>query len=164
MTFGSGLVPVDLRRFFHMLSHMIVVLDTDAIVSAVVSPTGASRFLLHEIGLGRLPAAASVPLLLEYEAVLKRSETLSRSGGTAEDMDVILDQLASVLRPAPIWYLWRPQLRDANDDMVLETAANAAAMHLVTFEIRDFGSAPGRFGITLRRPAEIARTLRHEQE
>ncbi|WP_243651770.1 hypothetical protein [Thiobaca trueperi] len=47
-------------------------------VSAVVSPTGASRFLLHEIGLGRLPAAASVPLLLEYEAVLKRPETLSR--------------------------------------------------------------------------------------
>ena len=78
---------------------MIVVLDTDVIVSAVVSPTGASRFLLHEIGLGRLPAAASVPLLLEYEAVLKRSETLSRAGGTTEDMDVILDQLASVLKP-----------------------------------------------------------------
>lgn len=65
-----------------------------------------------------------------------------RAGGTTEDMDVILDQLASVLRRAPIWYLWRPQLRDANDDMVLEAAANAAATHLVTFNIRDFGTAP----------------------
>lgn len=147
-----------------MLCHMIVVLDTDVIVSAVVSPAGASRFLLHEIGLGRLPAAASVPLLLEYEAVLKRTETLNRAGGTAEDMDVILDQLATVLRQVPIWSLWRPQLRDANDDMVLEAAANAAATHLVTFNIRDFGTAPSRFGIALCRPAEIARNLRHEQE
>ncbi|EIC21273.1 putative toxin-antitoxin system toxin component, PIN family [Thiorhodovibrio frisius] len=141
---------------------MIVVLDTDVIVSAVVSPTGASRFLLHEIGVGRLPAAASVPLLLEYEAVLKRPETLDRAGGTLGDMDVILDQLAAVMQRAPIWYLWRPQLRDANDDMVLEAAANAAATHLVTFNIRDFKTAPSRFGIELCRPAEIARILRHE--
>ncbi|WP_240905971.1 PIN domain-containing protein [Thiorhodococcus mannitoliphagus] len=122
--------------------------------------TGASRFLLHEIGVGRVMAAASVPLLLEYEAVLKRPETLNRSGGTAADMDVILDQLAAVLRRVPIWYLWRPQLRDANDDRVLEAAANAAAMHLVTFNIRDFGEAPSRFGILLCCPAELARNLR----
>jgi len=143
---------------------MIVVLDTDVIVAAVVSPTGASRFLLREIGLARLTAAASVPLFLEYEAVLKRPETLHRAGGTAVDMDIILDQLAAMLQQVPIWYLWRPQLRDANDDMVLEAAANAAATHLVTFNIRDFGEAPTRFGITLCRPAELARTLRDEQE
>jgi hypothetical protein len=70
--------------------------------------------------------------------------------------------MAAVLRWLPIWYLWRPQLRDANDDMVLEAAANAAATHLVTFNIRDFGTAPNRFGITLCRPAEIARTLRRQ--
>ncbi|WP_242482307.1 PIN domain-containing protein [Thiocystis violacea] len=79
-------------------------------------------------------------------------------------MDVILDQLAAVLRRVPIWYLWRPQLRDANDDMVLEAAANAAATHLVTFNIRDFGEAPSRFGILLCRPAELARNLRDGQE
>lgn len=120
--------------------------------------------MLHEIGVGRLAAAASVPLLLEYEAVLKRPATLSRAGGTVGDMDVILDQLAAMLRRVPIWYLWRPQLRDANDDMVLEAAANAAATHLVTFNIRDFGTAPRRFGIALCRPAEIARNLRDGQE
>jgi hypothetical protein len=35
-------------------------------------------------------------------------------------------------------------LRDANDDMVLEAAANAAATQLVTFNARDFGVAPAR--------------------
>ena len=64
-----------------MLGHMVVVLDTDVIVAAVVSSTGASRFLLQEVGLGRLAAAASVPLLLEYEAVLKRPDTLRRARG-----------------------------------------------------------------------------------
>ncbi len=146
-----------------MLCHMLLVLDTDVIVAAV-SATGASRFLLREIGLGHLVAAASVPLLLEYEGVLKRPDTLRRAGGTAADMDVILDQLAAVLQQVPIWYLWRPQLRDANDDMVLEAAANAAATHLVTFNIRDFGTTPGRFGITLCRPGDLARILRDGQE
>jgi predicted nucleic acid-binding protein len=67
--------------------------------------------------------------------------------------------LAVTLRRVPIWYLWPPLLRDANDDMVLEAAANAAATHLVTFNIGDFGTAPSRFGIELCRPADLARSL-----
>lgn len=143
-----------------MLWHMIVVLDTDVIFAGVVSPSGASRLLLREVGLGRLVAAASVPLMLEYEAVLKRPETLQRSGATAEDMDVILDQLAATLRHVEIWYLWRPRLRDRNDDMVLEAAANAAATHLVTFNIRFYGDVPRYFGIEPCRPSDLARILR----
>ena len=143
---------------------MIVVLDTDVVVAAVGSPSGASRFLLREIGLGRVKAAASVPLLLEYEAVLKRPDILRRARGTVGDIDVILDHLAATLQPVPIWYLWRPQLRDANDDMVLEAAANAAATQLVTFNVRDFGKAPARFGIEVCRPADLVRRLRDGQE
>jgi len=64
-----------------VLGHIVAVLDTDVIAAAVVSSTGASRFLLQEVGLGRLAAAASVPLLLEYEAVLKRPDTMRRARG-----------------------------------------------------------------------------------
>ena len=95
-----------------MLWHLIVVLDTDVIVAAAVSSTGASRFLLREIGPGRLTAAASVPLMLEYEAVLKRPETLKRAGGTPADMDIISDRLAATMQQLPVWYLWRPRLRN----------------------------------------------------
>ena len=102
---------IDTSHIAHILWHMIVVLDTDVIVAAVVSSTGASRFLLREVGLGHLSAAASVPLMLEYEAVLKRPETLERAGGTHADMDVILDQLAARIQQVPIWYLCRPRLR-----------------------------------------------------
>jgi len=139
---------------------MLLVLDTDVVAAGVMSATGASRYLLESIGIGALRAAASVPLLLEYEAVLKRDETLRRAEASAADIDVVLDQLASVLMRVDIWYLWRPQLRDRDNDMVLETAANAGATHLVTFNLRDFGSVPMRFGIETCRPAEIARELR----
>lgn len=140
---------------------MLIVMDTDVLVAAVISSAGASRFILREVGLGRLPAAASVPLMLEYEAVIKRPETLARSGGTVSDMDIILDQLAAALQQVPIWYLWRPQLRDPNDDMVLEAAANAQASHIVTFNVRDYGTAPNRFGIRVCRPADLVRKRRY---
>jgi predicted nucleic acid-binding protein len=140
---------------------MVIVLDADVVVAAVVSATGASRFLMMEITLGRLPAAVSVPLMLEYEAVLKRLTTLERARATVADMDVVLDQLAATMRPVPIWYLWRPELRDRNDDMVLEAAANAPASHLVSFNIRDFQGTPAEFGIELRRPSQLARLLRN---
>jgi putative PIN family toxin of toxin-antitoxin system len=139
---------------------MLLVLDTDVVAAGVMSAAGASRYLLESIGLGAVRAAASVPLLLEYEAVLKRDETLQRAGASAADIDVVLDQLASVLVRVDIWYLWRPQLRDRDDDMVLEAAANAGATHIVTFNVEDFGAAPNRFGIETCRPADIARGLR----
>ncbi len=147
---------------------MLVVLDTDVVAAGVMSATGASRYLLESIGLGALSAAASVPLFLEYEAVLKRPETLRRAAATLDDIDVVLDRLAAVLTRVDIWYLWRPQLRDPNDDMVLEAAANAGASHIVTFNLHDYGAIPMRFGIDACRPADLARRLRsgwiHEQE
>ena len=79
-------------------------------------------------------------------------------------MNVILDQLAATMRRVAIWYLWRPRLRDRNDDMVLEAAANAAATHLVAFNIRDFGDAPRSFGIELCRPSDLVTLLRDGQE
>lgn len=139
---------------------MLVVMDTDVLTAAVVSATGASRFLLREIGQRRLRAAVSVPLMLEYEAVLKRPKTLARSGGTIADMEIILDQLAAVVERISIWYLWRPRLKDSNDDMVLEAAANAAASHIITFNLRDYGTIPSQFGITVCCPAELVKRIR----
>jgi predicted nucleic acid-binding protein len=54
---------------------------------------------------------------------------------------------------------WRPLLRDAADDMVLETAVNGGAETIVSFNLRDFGTAPRRFGIEVLRPGELLRRL-----
>ena len=67
--------------------------------------------------------------------------------------------LAAVMEPVRVHYLWRPRLRDADDDMVLEVAVNGRADAIVTFNLRDFGAVPAGFGIELLRPAEAMRRL-----
>ncbi|MFI3197663.1 MAG: PIN domain-containing protein [Methylococcaceae bacterium] len=62
--------------------------------------------------------------MLEYETVLKRPEQLAVSGRTEATTDAFLDALSLFIEPVHLHYLWRPQLRDPADEMVLETALN----------------------------------------
>lgn len=136
---------------------MRVVLDTDVVVAAVLSERGASRQLLLKVVDGQLLALVSVSLMLEYEAVLKRPEHLRTAGITIEDVEIVLDQLAAAMTPVDLFFLWRPLLHDGTDDMVLETAVNGSADVIITFNTRDFGAVPGRFGIEVCRPGEFLR-------
>ncbi len=138
---------------------MKIVLDTDVILAAVLSERGASRQLLLRVVDGGLPAVVSVPLMLQYEAVLKRPKHLQASGLSVDDVEIILDQLAASMQPVDMFFLWRPLLRDAEDDMVLETAVNGQANLIVTFNTSDFGDVPRRFGVEVSRPGELLRRL-----
>ena len=118
-----------------------LVLDTNILVAAGRSRLGASFALLQALRDGRFILLASVPLFLEYEAVLKRSEQLESGGRSAEMVDAFLDALSLRTEPVHLHFLWRPQLRDPADEMVLETALNGRADALVTHNGRDFGAA-----------------------
>jgi predicted nucleic acid-binding protein len=100
------------------------VLDTDVLVAAMRSQTGASRGLLSAALTQRFELLIPVPLMLEYEAVLKRPEHLRVSGTTTEDVGDVLDVLSLVGKRVTFAFRWRPALPDPNDDMVLETAIN----------------------------------------
>ena len=54
----------------------MIVLDTNLLVSALRSTTGFSRRLLVDVLQGRVVAAVSVPLFIEYEDVLSRPAQL----------------------------------------------------------------------------------------
>ncbi|MCS6996193.1 MAG: putative toxin-antitoxin system toxin component, PIN family [Casimicrobiaceae bacterium] len=141
---------------------MIVVLDTDVVVAAMRSPRGASAGLLRLLRQGRLRVAVSVPLFAEYEAVCQRPHHRQAAGLTEAQVSAFLDGLASLVTPVEIHYNWRPQLRDVADEMVLEAAVNAGADALVSFNHRDFAAAAARFGLRLRLPGEVLRSLPHE--
>src|SRR5271169_5298665 len=72
---------------------------------------------------------------------------------------MLLDALYAVCRPVEISFLWRPMLRDADDEMVLEVAVNGRADRLLTFNERDFAGA-GRLGVTVERPGAAWRSWR----
>ena len=128
-------------------------------VAAVRSPGGASAELLRRARSGRLTLLASVALFLEYEAVLLRDEHLQAAGLTESDMEVLLDALAMIVEPVRIHYLWRPQLRDPDDEMVLETAVNGRADAIATFNERDFASVARSFDIMVMSPRRVLEEL-----
>jgi putative PIN family toxin of toxin-antitoxin system len=131
---------------------MKVILDTSVMVAAIRSDQGASRLLLHGALTGRFTLLASVPLMIEYEAVMTRPEHLIAARLSSDDVGVVLDAVAAIAKPVKLAFLWRPTLRDPDDDMVLEAAANGQADMIVTFNLRDFGNAAMRFGIAVMTP------------
>lgn len=102
----------------------------------------------------------STSLLLEYEAICKDEKHLAVSGLTADDVNVVLNVLVARCEKVETNYRWRPQLRDAGDEMVLEAAVNGRADALVTFNERDFAFAAPRFALELMGPAELLRRMR----
>jgi putative PIN family toxin of toxin-antitoxin system len=136
------------------------VLDTDVLVAAVRSRSGASSQLVDGALAGEFTLLLSVPLVLEYEAVLTRPEHLIVSGQTVGDIHFLINSLIDVSEPVHCFYLWRPLLLDPTDDMVLETAVNGTADGLVTFNQRHFMAAVQLFECSVMVPSEALRLLR----
>lgn len=99
----------------------------------------------------------SVPLMLQYEASILREEHRVASRLGEGELQRLLDAVAAAATPVEISYLWRPVLRDPDDELVLETAINGNADLLLTFNERDYRGVD-RFGIRVERPGPALRT------
>lgn len=121
-------------------------------VAAFRSDRGSSRRLLIAALDGRFDLLVSVPLMIEYEAVLTQAEHLAVIGLTVRELNEVLDAVARVCIPVQLRFLWRPRLKDPADEMVLETAVNGGADRLVTFNIRHLAAGAQDFGIRVMRP------------
>ena len=102
-------------------------MDNDTVVAAMPSPMGASAAILRAARQGRATLLLNVPLALEYEAVCR-----GRRGALDREVAIFLDAIIAMAEPVPSHFLWRPQLRDPNHEMVLEAAVNGRADALVT--------------------------------
>lgn len=139
---------------------MRCVLDTDVLVAGLRSAKGASRQLLYMIGRRELTIVATVSMMAEYEAVLKRPAHLKAANLTAEEVDTFLDTLAALCVPVTPHFIWRPVLRDPDDEMILEAAVNGAAKVIITFNPRHFSRVAHRFEIIVLKPSEALRRFR----
>jgi putative PIN family toxin of toxin-antitoxin system len=137
-----------------------VVLDTSVVVATLRTRSGAGNAVLRLVANRRLIALVSPPLFLEYEDVLKRAEQRIAYGLTLEMIDEFLAELAALIEPVEVRFLWRPQVRDPSDEMVLEAAINGRADALVTYNIRDFAVAGVRFAVPVLRPPDLLKMVK----
>jgi len=137
-----------------------IVMDTNVLISALRSRRGPSFKLLSLIGKGRFEINLSVPLVLEYEAVAKRSRWHDKPSWV--HVSNIIDYLCEAGRQQTIHFLWRPRARDPKDDMVLEVAVAGQCDGIVTYNKKDFAEA-NSFGLELYTPYEFLHKIGEEK-
>ncbi len=137
---------------------MRLVLDTNVIIAAFRSRSGAGNLLLRFVDQGMVVPLCSTALFLEYEAVLSREEIRKVTGHRLEDVASVMSAFAAVSEGVDVSFRTRPVLSDAADEMVLEAALNGQADAIVTYNVKDFRPAL-KLGITVATPGDIVRRL-----
>lgn len=132
------------------------VLDTNIIYSGLRSKRGASYQLLSLIDSNTYEINLSVPLLIEYEDVLKRNPDSLQL--TTNEIDQFLNYLCLKSNWHEVYFLWRPLLKDPEDDMILELAIRANSNYIVTYNTSDFTNID-TFGIQVVTAQEALRIL-----
>ncbi len=127
-----------------------IIIDTNIVISAIKSSAGTANKMLSLIGDGKYISCISVPLIFEYEEVIRRCFPKMLN----EDVNDLLDYICQQSIRSPIYYLWRPILKDPKDDMVLEIAVASSVEFIVTYNVKDFQPAK-TFGIKIASPMDI---------
>jgi len=133
-----------------------IVIDTNVVIAALRSKKGASYKLLSLIGTNKFEIHDSVAIVLEYEDVIQRFRT--EIGLSQDDVSIFVDSLCSIAHHHKIYFVWRPSLPDANDELFLELAISARCQYIVTHNIKDFKGTE-KFGIKAITPKEFLQII-----
>ena len=143
---------------------MRIILDTNILVAALRSDMGASYAIVSQLPSERFQMALTVPLYLQYQDVLTRPEHMTGTS-TQDDILRFLRYLCSIAHQQRVFFLWRPRLKDPNDDMGLEAAVASQSRYIITHNLRDFTRCgiEEQFGITPMLPREFLHRLRSRE-
>ena len=128
-------------------------MDTNVLVSAVLSEGGSARAVLRLCLRGEAVPLIGQVLFLEYEDVFARTKPFVRSPLTRGERDALLDAFLAVCRWTQVSYLWRPNLPDEGDNHLIELAVAGGASAIVTGNERDVARGELRLGPPVLSPA-----------
>ena len=135
-----------------------VVIDTSVMISALIGKRGASREVIRRCLTGKYLPLISNPLFQEYEDASSRRvvrEVCPLSAGEIRDL---LNAFYSVCSWVPIYYLWRPNLRDEDDNFLIELALAGNSQTIVTNNVKDLQAAELNFDdLRILKPQQLLR-------
>ena len=135
---------------------MIVVLDTNVIVSGILRPYSKAASILRLVATGAITLAYDLRIFSEYRDVLNRPKfTFAK-----EDIDAFLDQVekeAVLVSVMPLKF----RLPDPEDESFLEVALAGKATAIVTGNKRHFPKKECE-GTRILSPAEFLEAFRSE--
>ncbi|MDZ7939087.1 MAG: putative toxin-antitoxin system toxin component, PIN family [Rhodoferax sp.] len=136
------------------------VFDTSVLVAAVRSRNGASFALIASLPSPRFQICLSVAVYTEWQAVLTRPEHIP-PGSDASTALGFVRYLASIAYLQDVHFLWRPFLKDPDDDMVLECAVAAGCQYIVTHNVKDFRRSE-QLGVAAISPGDFLQLLKEQ--
>ena len=138
----------------HICYHinMKVVIDTSVWISALLTANSHSREIIRLALQKKLVPQMGETLLFEYESVMKRTKIQKGSPLSKREQTDLLDALLSVSRWNEVYYLWRPNLNDEDDNFVIELAVASGAEYVITYNLKDFEHAELSFNCKIITP------------
>lgn len=135
-----------------------IVVDTSVLISALTGKRGPSRELLRQCLKGQYRPLISNALFFEYEDVSSRPQVQKICPLNKKEINKLLKAFYSVCDWIPIYYLWRPNLRDENDNFLIELAVAGNAGVIVTNNVKDLKSAELIFeNLHIYKPEQLLR-------
>lgn len=132
--------------------HMKVVIDTSVWISALLTENSHSREIIRLALQKKLIPQMGETLFFEYESVMKRTKIQKGSPLSKREQSDLFDALLSVSRWNEVYYLWRPNLTDENDNFIIELAVASGAEYVITYNLKDFEHAELSFNCKIITP------------
>ncbi|MFM2431411.1 MAG: hypothetical protein RLZZ511_2624 [Cyanobacteriota bacterium] len=130
-----------------------LIVDTNVLISGLRSKQGASYQLLTRLKDDHWQINISVPLILEYETLLNRESAVLQIDSTI--INRILNDICAIANHHEIFYIWRPTVKDPNDDFLVDLAIKAQADYIITYNQKDLSPSTRQFGLKVITPKEF---------
>ncbi len=144
----------------YMLSYyMKIVIDTSVWISALITKESRARELLRLVFQEKLFPQMSESLFREYEAVMKREKIQQLTSLTLLQQNNLFEAYLSTCKWNEIYYTWRPNLKDEDDNFVVELAVASGAEAIVTYNIKDFKNAELLFKYKIITPEDFIKDI-----
>ena len=135
---------------------MKIVLDTNVLVSGLLSPYGAPAGIVGMVSSGILRLCYDARIMVEYQDVLARPK-FQFDQKKVKDLLVFAQQSGEVAAASPL----NVRLPDVHDEIFLEVALAGRAAFLIMGNIKHF-PASSRQGVNVVTPQEFLDLLRRK--